>query len=191
MDVNPSTNCYTIDGFVGVLADWPMQLFPEKAAELCEALHLTLLLAVTVIWLPLSPAKGCEDFSLQPVRLLGWATSKGLCKFTGQLPPACSPRIRDMSTTALWLFSPGELSSLLGKYLCSTDNEPGGGRRTDLPSSQQLDWEMDTCPSLWHYQFPFPTAEEGEEGNEAHLPLKTTCKADFLQRFSNKLGYIA
>lgn len=45
------------------------QLFPEQAAEVFEALHLTLVLAATVIWLPLSSAKVCEEFSLQPVRV--------------------------------------------------------------------------------------------------------------------------
>lgn len=164
MDVNPSTNCYTIDGFVGVLADWPIQLFPEKAAEVCEALHLTLVLAVTVIWLPLSPAKGCEDFSLQPVRLLGWATSKGLCKFTGQLPPACSPRIRDMSTTALWLFSPGELSSLLGKYLCSTDNEPGGRQADRLAFESAAGLGNGHLPQPLALPVPISNSRRGRRG---------------------------
>lgn len=164
-------------------------LFPEEAAEAFEAVHLTLVLAVTVIWLLLSTSKGCENFSLQPLRLLGWVTAKGLWKFTGQLPPACSPRIRDTSTAVRWLFSPGELCSLLSISAAQTMSL-GGGRRTDLPSSQQLDWELDPCSSLRHCQFPFPAAEEGE-GEWGSSAFKDNLHADFLQWFSNKLGYIA
>lgn len=164
MDVNPSSNCCTTRELAGDLSALPMQLFPEQAAEVFEALHLTLVLALTVICLCLSPAKGCEVFSLQPVRLLGWATSKGLCMFTGQMPPACSPGTRDMSTAARWLFSPGELCSLLSKYLCSTDSEPGGRQKDRLACKSATVLGNGPLPQPLALPVPISSSRSGRRG---------------------------
>lgn len=163
--------------------------YSQKNAEVFEALHLTPVLAVTVIWLPLSPAKGCKDFSLQPMRLLGWATSKGL---SASLLASCLlPALPESGTWAPQLdsfLSPGELCSWL-TALCSTDSEPGGRQEDRLACDSAAGLGNVPLPQPLALPIPVFNSREGE-GEWGSSAFKDNLQADFLQWFSNKLGYI-
>lgn len=126
VDVHASSNCCTTHGFAGGLAAIPRTS--------CRGFWGT----------ALDPGPGCYSNLTPLIFSQGlWrvqpAASEGPCEFTGQLPPACSPRTRDMSTAAQWPFSPGELCSPLSKYLCSTVKEPGG-RQEDRLACESSSW---------------------------------------------------